>query len=269
MNRRTKLKTYTLALCLLAASSSAARASAQSNTQAKPVAPPAAAQPATPSDLVRAFYKALREGRFRDAMLMSVLRPAIESLSASELQEFQPDFARLAPLVPADFEVTGEQVSGDEATVFVRTGEGKELKVDPVDIIRERGTWLVGNRAGADEVRKQGKKFLFEWRINAHEQDAEDMLRRIQAAELAYSLQNGGSFGDLNALVRAGYVPQDILGTETTGYRFTVTLDGKSYTARAEPARYGQTGRLSYYMDGSGIQKKDTGGKPLSPSKSK
>ena len=37
----------------------------------------------------------------------------------------------------------------------------------------------------------------------------------------------------------------------------------------AYAARYGHTGRLSYYMDGSGIQKKDTGGKPLSPAKSK
>jgi hypothetical protein len=71
----------------------------------------------------------------------------------------------------------------------------------------------------------------------------------------------------LNALVRAGYVPQDILGTETTGYSFNVTTGSgsKSYTARAEPARYGRTGRLSFYMDSSGIQKKDTGGKPYNP----
>ena len=90
-----------------------------------------------------------------------------------------------------------------------------------------------------------------------------------QAAQLAYSLQHSGSFADLAALVSAGYVPQDILGTETTGYRFSVTTDGKTYAARAEPARYGRTGRLSFYMDGGGIQKKDAGGKPLSPSKSK
>jgi hypothetical protein len=266
MNRRTKLKTYTLALCLLAVATVApARASAQSSTQAKPAAP----QPATPTEVVRAYYTALKESRVRDAMLMSVLRPAVESLSAGELKEFEADFARLAATAPADFDITGEQLSGEEATVFVRTGEGKELKVDPVNLIRERGAWLVGDREGAAEVKKMGKKFLFEQRIAAHEQDAEDMLKRIQAAQLAYSLQNSGRFGDLGTLVKAGYVPQDILGTETTGYRFNVTLDGRSYAARAEPARYGHTGRLSYYMDGSGIQKKDTGGKPLSPSKSK
>jgi hypothetical protein len=266
MNRRTTLKTRALALCLLAFAAAPALAQSSQKEKSGAQAPAAAAQ-GTPTEVVRAFYTALREGRFRDAMLMSVLRPAIESLSASELQEFQPDFARLAPLVPADFEITGEQLSGDEATVFVRTGEAKELKVDPVNLIRDRGAWVVGDRSGADEVRRQGKKFLFEWRIEAHEKDAEDMLRRIQAAQLAYSLQNGGSFADLGALVRAGYVPQDILGTETTGYRFSVTSDGRSYAARAEPAQYNRSGRLSYYMDGSGIRKKDTGGKPLSPSK--
>ena len=257
MNRRTQLKTFTLALCLLAIG--AGRARAQTGA-------PAAAQ-GTPSAVVRAYYTALKESRFRDAMAMTILRPAVEALTAEELKEFQIDFARVSPAVPADFEITGESLAGEEATVFVRTGEGKELKVEPINLIRERGAWVVGDREGAAEVKKQGKKFLFEQRISAHEQDAEDMLKRIQAAEMAYSLQNGGRFGDLGALVRAGYVPQDILGTETTGYRFTVTLDGKSYSARAEPARYGYSGRLSYYMDGSGIQKKDTGGKPLSPAK--
>ena len=258
------IKTFALALCLLAAAAVPARA--QSNPQ--PQQTPAAAQ-GSPSEVVRAYYTALKESRFRDAMLMSILRPAVESLNAEELKEFQTDFARLAAAVPADFEITGEQLSGEDATVFVKTGEGKELKVEPVNLIRERGAWVIGDREGAAAVKKQGKKFFFEQRIAVHEQDAEDMLRRIQAAQLAYALQHSGSYGDLNALVRAGYVPQDILGTETTGYRFTVnvTADSKSYTARAEPERYGRTGRLSFFLDRSGIQKKDVGGKPLSPSR--
>ena len=256
MKRSTKLKIFALALCLLAAAS----ARAQSN---------APAAQGSPSDVVRAYYTALKESRFRDAMLMSILRPAVEALSAEELKDFQTDFARLSPSVPADFEITGEQLSGEDATVFVKTGEGKELKVEPVYLIRERGAWVVGDREGAAAVKKQGKKFFAEQRIAAHEQDAEDMLRRIQAAQLAYALQHSGSYGDLNALVRAGYVPQDILGTETTGYRFSVSVaaDNKSFTARAEPERYGRSGRLSFYMDKSGIQKKDVGGKPLSPSR--
>jgi hypothetical protein len=262
MNRRTKLKTFALALCLLACAAAPARA-----RQAP--APQTAPAPGTPADVVRAYYAALKESRFRDAMLMTILRPAVESLSAEELKEFQTDFARLAPAVPPQVRVTGEQLSGEEATVFVMTGTEKEPKVDPVTLIRERGAWVIGSREDAEAVRRQGKKVLYEQRISVHEQEAEDMLRRIQAAQLAYSLQHAGAFGDLGALVRAGYVPQDILGAETTGYRFTVQLapGGKSFAARAEPDRYGRTGRLSFYLDNSGIQKKDAGGKPLAPPK--
>ena len=281
-------KTFTnpraLALCLLLAAPlcDATRARAQSNPKDKTPAaqatpqtnpranPQPAAAPTTPTEVVRAFYKALREARFRDALMMSVYRPAIEGLAAQEVEELRPDFERLATQVPPDYDFTGEQLSGDEATVFMKSGEGKDVKIEPVYLVRGAGgAWVVGDRAGAAEVKRQGKKFFFEQRIAVHEQDAEDMLRRIQAAQLAYALQNAGSFGDLNALVRAGYIPQDILGSETTGYRFTVNVspDAKSFTARAEPERYGRTGRLSFYLDKSGIQKKDVGGKPLSPSR--
>lgn len=225
----------------------------------------------TPSEVVRAYYTALREGRVLDAMRMTILRPAVESLSAAELEEYQPDFARLAAQAPADFEITGEQTSGDEATVFVKTGEGKDLKVEPVNLIRDRGgAWAIGDRDGAALVKKEGKKFFAEQRIAAHESDAEEMLKRIQAAEVAYALQHAGVSGDLNALVDAGLVPKDILGSETTGYQFAVTPGpgGKGYEARAEPARYNHTGRLSFLMDQSGaIEKRDAGGKPLGPAK--
>ena len=223
---------------------------------------------ATPSEVVRAFYAALREARFLDALRMSVYRPAVEGLSAAEVEELRPDFERLAAQVPPDFEITGEQVSAEEATVFMRSGEGKQVKVEPVYLIRSDGAWVVGDREGAALVKKQGKKFFFEQRIAAHEGDAEDMLKRIQAAEIAYALQHGGAAGDLNALVDAAFIPKDILGAETTGYQFTVTPGpgGKGYEAHAEPARYNRTGRLSFHMDQSGnIQKKDTGGKPYVP----
>jgi hypothetical protein len=270
MNKRTKLKASTLALCLLAAFAHAGNALTRTNQKEKSDAQAATATAGTPTEVVRAFYKALRETRFRDALMMSVYRPAIEGLGAQDLDELRIDFERLATQVPADFEFTGEQVSGDDATVFMKSGEGKDLKIEPVYLIRgSGGVWIVGDRDSAAVVKKQGKKFFFEQRIVAHEQDAEDMLKRIQAAQIAYAFQNAGSFGDLNALVRSGFVPQDILGTDTTGYHFNVTTgpDGKTFVARAEPAHYGRSGRLSFYMDKSGIQKKDVGGKPLAASK--
>ena len=273
MNTEKLLNPRAAALCLALAFAlcAAPRALAQADDRAGAKTAAAAAAAGTPTEVVRAFYTALREARFRDALLMSVYRPAIESLSAAEVEELRPDFERIAAQVPPDFDFTGESVSGDEATVFMKPGSEQErnVKVEPVYLMREGGAWVVGDRAGAVEVRKLGKKFFFEQRIAAHEQDAEDMLKRIQAAEIAYSLQHSGVFGDLNALVDAGLVPRDILGSETTGYRFSVAVAdaGKSYAARAEPERYGRTGRLSFYMDASGMQRRDAGGKPVGPQK--
>lgn len=272
MNTRTKLDRRTHALTLLVAAALMFCAGVARAQKSKDKSGGAPAQNASgaPSEVVRAFYTALREARFLDALRMSVYAPAVEGLSAEEVDELRPDFERLAAQVPPDFELTGEQVSGEEATVFLKTGEGKNIKVEPVYLIRERGSWVVGDRDAASLVKKQGKKFFFEQRIAAHESDAEDMLKRIQAAEVAYALQHSGSSGDLNALVDAGFVPRDILGPETTGYQFAVTPGpgGKGYEAHAEPARYNRTGRLSFFMDSSGsIQKKDAGGKPLGPAK--
>jgi len=39
--------------------------------------------------------------------------------------------------------------------------------------------------------------------------------------------------------------------------------DGKSWSATAEPAEYGRSGRLSFYLDASGVRSGDVGGKPL------
>jgi hypothetical protein len=54
------------------------------------------------------------------------------------------------------------------------------------------------------------------------------------------------------------------------GYTFRIMIakDGKSYVATAEPARYGHTGKLSFWMDQTGnIKSADNGGKPLAAPK--
>ena len=43
--------------------------------------------------------------------------------------------------------------------------------------------------------------------------------------------------------------------------------DGKTWSAAAEPAQYGRTGKLSFYMDAAGVRSADVGGKPLPPPK--
>ena len=222
----------------------------------------------TPTETVREFYRTLRENRFREAFAMSIYRPAIDGLSADELEELRPDFAKIAAAVPTKVEITGEQISNDAATVFIRlVSADASAAPQAVTLVREGSVWIIGDRESQKIVRQSGKEFFFKARIETHHGEAQTMLQRIAAAELVYSTQHNKQFADLPTLVGAGLVPKDIETPESTGYRFQITLakDGRSYTAGAEPARYGRTGRLSFYMDQAGIKSKDTGGKPFKP----
>lgn len=240
-------------VCLAAHASTSARVSAQ-NTR-------------TPSDVVREFYKALSEKRFRDAFAMSTLKGAIEGLSSEEMEDLRPDFERMA-VAAAGVTVSGEQISGETATVFVKIKGGDPAEPpDQVSLMRVGGVWILGDKASQDAVNKEGKKYFFKARIDTHHSEAQSMLQRIGVAELVYGQQHNGRFGDLAALIAAGLIPKDLESTESTGYRFHITLgaDAKSYTVGAEPALYGRTGRLSFFMDQTGIKSADTGGKPFSP----
>ena len=224
----------------------------------------------SPTETTRLFYQMLREKKFREAFVLSIYRSAIEGLSAQEFEELRPDFERMAVAIsekiPAKIDVSGEQISGDAATVFIKVldAEGKE-KIEPASLIKIDNNWIIGDRENLDLVRKAGKQFFFEARINAHHSDVQDMLTRISLAQVLYSQNHNGQFGNAAELVGAGVVPKDIEGTESTGYHFQInrSADGKSWYATAEPAQYGRTGRLSFYLDASGVRSGDNGGKPL------
>jgi hypothetical protein len=168
--------------------------------------------------------------------------------------------------MPEKIDVSGEQISGDVATVFVKVmdAEGKE-KIEPATLIKIDNNWIIGDKENLDLVKKAGKQFFFEARINAHHNDVQDMMTRISLAQVLYSQNHNGQFGNTVELVAAGVVPKDIEGTESTGYRFQInrSVDGKSWYATAEPAQYGRTGRLSFYLDATGVRSGDNGGKPL------
>ena len=91
------------------------------------------------------------------------------------------------------------------------------------------------------------------------------MMTRISLAQVVYSQGHNGQFGNTAELITAGLIPKDLEGTDSTGYRFQVvrSADGKSWYATAEPAQHGRTGRLSFYLDASGVRSGDVGGKPL------
>jgi len=234
------------------------------------LSPAAFAQQRSPTDTMRDFYRMMRDKKFREAFDISIYRPAIDGLSSQEYEELRPDFEKMAVAVsekiPEKVDITGEQISGDTATVFVKVidADGKE-RIEPATLIKIDNTWVVGDKESLTMVKQAGKKFFFEARINAHHSDVQDMLTRISLAQVVYSQGHNGLFGNTAELITAGLIPKDIEGIESTGYRFQVirAADGKSWYATAEPAQYGHTGRLSFFLDASGVRSGDAGGKPL------
>jgi len=224
----------------------------------------------SPTETTRLFYQMMREKKFREAFELSIYRPAIDALSPQEFEELRPDFEKMALAVsekiPDKIDVSGEQISGDVATVFVKVldADGKE-KVEPAALMKLNNTWIIGDKENLELVKKAGKQFFFEARINAHHSDVQDMMTRISLAQVLYSQNHSGQFGNTAELVAAGVVPKDIEGTDSTGYKFQINraADGKSWYATAEPVQYGRTGRLSFYLDATGVRSGDNGGKPL------
>ena len=255
---------FMLLLLLLPGGASGAHPAARAQT----VRPPAA-QARTPIQTVTEFYKALRERRFRDAFALSIYKPALEGLSAEEFAELQPEFEKLAGAVPEKIEFGGEQISSDTATVFARIG-GENAQLEAITLMRGAdGAWIFGDAENEAIVKRDGKEFFLKARIDTHHREVEALLLKLASAEAGYSAQNGGRFAELPALLAAGKpaLREDVESARTLGYTFQITLgkDGKSYRVNAEPVRHGRTGLLSYYMDQSGMQKKDTGGKPYNP----
>jgi hypothetical protein len=253
---------FSLAACLLLFLAQAALVAPAGRAQT-----PAAA--ATPSEAVRQFYKALSEKRFRDALRMSVYAQAIEGLSDRDLEELRPDFESLATGAEK-VEVKGEQVSGEQATVFVKLKDDQAATPPlPVQMRRIKGSWIIYDEEVERAVKKEGNKYFFNARIKSHEDDAQSLLMRVAQAQLVYSAQHGGTFADLQTLIKEKLLSEDIQNPQATGYNFRLTLSGdkRSYTMGAEPAVYGRSGLRSFYMDQAGIKSADTSGKPYTPKK--
>lgn len=209
----------------------------------------------SPADTLRQFYKNLREKRFRDAMMMTNLRPAIEGLTDADMQDLNSDFEPLAAQVPAEIQINGEIISGGQATVTALmpnedTGapELKEFKMR-----RENETWVIltADEDAEKTAKKEGKNYFFSLRVEVHHVEAQNMMERIAKAEMVYAMQNGGLFGDIPALVQQNLLPADVQNSQSTGYRFNISVssDKKKYWANAEPAVYGKTGKYSFVLE--------------------
>ena len=229
-----------------------------------------------PADTVRTFYKHLREKRFREAVFLTNLRPAVEGLTDSELKEFSLDFEKIAGRIPSNVEINGEIISGDQATVTANLPAEDEDKneIQTIRLRNQSGVWVILTVEPTAEarIRKEGKAYFYNLKVETHEQEAREMLERISKAQLAYSLQHGGDYTGLDGLVDAGLLPADAKTSDSTGYNYKIDLlsQNKRYTAAATPAVYGKTGRLSFLLrqDEKGVSRvssKDTGGKALLP----
>ena len=230
--------------------------------------------PNSPAETVRAFYKNLREQRFREAMFLTNLRPAIEGLTENELKDLQIDFAPLAGQIPADVSINGEIISGQLATVTAKLpdSETDQLGLQEIRLRRENDVWIIltVDEAAEKEIRKEGKNYFFALKIATHQTEAKEMLNRINKAQMVFAMQNKGIYADIPTLISREFLPEDIQTSESTGYIYKIYLsaDAKSFTATAEPAVYGKTGKLSFWFEVNGdknssLHNKDDGGKPL------
>ena len=250
------------------ANSQAESADAKSSTKG----PTIKIEPGSPADTVRAFYEKLREKKFREAIYLTNLRPAIEGLTDAELKDFAVDFEAMAQGVPQEVQINGEITTGDLATVTAKLpGEDPDkLELQEIKLRRENGIWIIlsVDEAAEKVIKAEGKNYFYKLRIDTHHDEAKAMLDRISKAEMVYASQNQGLFGDIPALVEAGFLPPDVQSSVSTGYNFALRLtsDKKKYTAYATPAEYGKTGKLSFWveLDGKGsphLDSKDNGGK--------
>jgi hypothetical protein len=212
-------------------------------------------KPNSPADTVRAFYEALREKRFRQAIFLTNLRPAVEGLTEDELKEFQVDFESIAKYVPSQLEINGEVISGNNATVTAKL-PNKDLDKEEIQQLRlrkEGDVWilLTVEESAEKKIKQEGKNYFWALRIDAHQDDAREMMDRVAKAQMAFAATNGGLFGDMNALINAQFLPEDIRTSESTGYLYTVTVssDRRKYAAAAVPEVYGKSGRLSFKIE--------------------
>ena len=167
-----------------------------------------------PADTVRLFYAKLREKKFREALFLTNLRPAVESLTDAELKDFSLDFEAIAGEVPAEIQINGEIISGETATVTAKFPD-KETGKDEVQTIKlrsENGVWVILTVEDEAEkrIKAEGKDYFYNLRIETHEDEAKAMLERISKAELAYSIQHG-SCAEFQVLVTEGLLPDDVL----------------------------------------------------------
>ena len=216
----------------------------------------------SPTQAAVEFYRALKDKRYVEGFKHSVYRKAVEGLTPSELQDLEPDFARTFSAIPDKIDPSGEQITGQTATVLLKFAGMSEPQ--QVALVRVGNEWLVGDQETLALVNSQGRAFFFNARMLVNEGETFELLQRVIGAELIYSKKFEGKNASLHELIRLNGVPKDLEDGEASGYRFVFTLaaDEKSFVVTASPVQYGKSGKTSFFADITGVRGEDLKGQP-------
>ena len=108
------------------------------------------------------------------------------------------------------------------------------------------------------------------WGLADNERCTAGAMRTLHGAEATFAATAGnGNYGLLTELLNAGLIDM-VLGTGSKhGYNFEISLTSQpqaSFSIRSRPTQHGVTGRLSFYIDQTGILRgADHGGLPAGP----
>ncbi len=81
---------------------------------------------------------------------------------------------------------------------------------------------------------------------------AKSMMRTVVSAEATFqATEDNGRYGTLDELLAAGLVSKEAM--HKYGYKIEVSVSGNKFEVTAVPVEYGVTGRLSYFVDESGV----------------
>lgn len=90
--------------------------------------------------------------------------------------------------------------------------------------------------------------------LGKNESIAQSALRMVFTAQASYQATKGdGNYGTLDQLMEQGFVHREVF--EKHGYKIQVTVAGNKFEASAFPLEYGKTGRMSFFIDESGVLK--------------
>ena len=84
-----------------------------------------------------------------------------------------------------------------------------------------------------------------------NERDAMNTLWRVSYAQRMFKEQKGSRFGSFEELVAAETLTEDAFKNEN--YKFAMTVTAEGFEISAVPVEYGKTGKLSFFIDQSGM----------------